>query len=164
MKHYDLKEDEVVLYKGKISFADRHTNTQLVLTNYSIVFITITSEIGEKETAETEVYLTADVKNYKGIPQIKSTANNVEIFFKSTEKEFVFETKNELHKFVSELNKLLTGKTGAERNAEKFKSAIGLVNDTLGVDIVQTANNLIQNGFGGSLGKIGKSLFNKKKK
>ena len=167
MEHYTLKEDEVVLYKGDITLLDKKDKTQLILTNLNLVFITKTKKIFEDEIVNTESYPIENVKIYEGLPQVKTKANNVEIYFKTTEKEFIFESKHELHKFVGEINKLLTGKTTAERNAEKVKSAINLVNDTLGIDVVQTTGNVAKKGIVGgisdSINKIGKHFVKNKK-
>ncbi len=164
MEHYNLREDEVVLYKGNVTMLDKQQPTQLLLTNLNFVFIT---KNADEESVETVIFPIEEVKIYEGIPQIKSKDSFVEIYFKTTEKEFAFESKSELHKFVSAATNLLTGKSGAERNAEKVKGAIGLVNDTLGVDIVKATGDVIKNGVGGAIdrlaGSLAKSLFGKKK-
>ena len=72
-----------------------------------------------------------------------------------------------MHSFHSQAYELLTGKTRAQRNAQKVKSAIELVDDTLGIDIVEAAGKVVKNGVVcsvvGGVGKIGKSLFGGKK-
>ena len=40
MEHYDLEEDEVVLYKGKVSLQNQKGITELILTNINFVLIT----------------------------------------------------------------------------------------------------------------------------
>lgn len=165
MEHYNLKEDEVVLYKGEISM--KNGNTQLILTNLNVVFITIHKRLFGEAIVESNVFPVEDIKIFDGIPQVKSKNLNVEMYFKTAEIEFSFESKSELHKFVSATNELLTGKTGAERNAEKVKDAIDLVNDTLGIDIVKSAGELVKSGvpgkIAGAFGKLG-TVFGKKKK
>lgn len=168
MENYNLREDEVVLWKGNINLSDQKECSRLILTNLNLVFITKINNSETDEIINTEIYNIQEVKMYQGVPQVKTKASKVEIYLKSTEKEFTFDSKNELHKFVSEINKLLTGKTTAERNAEKIKNAIHLVNDTLGVDIVKGAGEVVKNGIvgsvSGSIGKIGTALITKKKK
>ena len=166
MENYLLREDEVVLYKGTVLANDKKTN--LILTNINIVFISVgINPFGENAVTK-ELYPVNEIKIYEGIPQIKPKDREVEIYFKTGEKNFSFESKKELHLFLSEATKLLTGKTGAERNAEKVKNAIGLVNDTLGVDIVKATGEVAKDGVLNKvfapIGKIGKSLFSKKKK
>lgn len=41
MEHYNLDEDEVVLYKGDVVFKEKTQSTQIVLTNKNLVFIDI---------------------------------------------------------------------------------------------------------------------------
>lgn len=168
MENYKLREDEVLLYKGDIEMSDKKDNTQLLLTNINIVFITKTKKIFQEESVDVISFPIEDIKMYEGVPQVKTKSNNVEIYLKSGEKEFAFDSKNELHKFVSAINKLLTGKSGTERNAEKVKKAIDLVNDTLGIDVLKCSTNVTKNNLVGSIigsiGKIGNALFNKKKK
>ena len=168
MENYNLREDEVVLYKSDINLLDKKGKTTLlILTNINIVFITKTKKLLEEEIVNTEIFPVGDIKIYEGIPQVKSNANKVELYFKTTEKEFAFNSKSEVHKFQNTIIKLLTGKTTAERNAEKVKNAIGLVNDTLGVDIVKCTGEVAKNGIVGSItnsiDKFGKVLFKKKK-
>ena len=171
MENYDLKEDEVVLFKGNVAFNNNNQQVRLILTNENVVFISPINSEKQDETVKTEIFPVDGVKVYQGVPQVKVNSTNVEIYFKTGEKEFVFQSKNDMHQFIGQINKLITGKSGAERNAEKVKSAITLVNDTLGVDIVKSTGEVAKNGIAGSvtaifgkIGKAGKKLFGKKTK
>ena len=62
--------------------------------------------------------------------------------------------------FKSAIIDLLTGKTSAERNAQKVKEGIGLVNETLDVDIVHSVGNLIHDGVMSIFEKTGNSIAN----
>ena len=163
MEYYKLAEDEVVLYKGNVELSEKETKTQLILTNLKIVFIT-----KNEETNAAEIFGVDEVKIYEGMPQVKTHINKAEIYFKSTEKEFKFESWNELHKFTSAINKLLTGKTAVQRGAAKVKDAIALVDDTLNINSVQVVGDILKNNVVNKatkgIGAIGKSLFNKDKK
>lgn len=167
MEFYNLKENEVVLYKGDIVILKNYS-ARIILTNLNIVFIQYNKESIKQETAIVEIYPIEDIKIYKDIPQVKKDANNIEIYFKQTEKEFSFNSKKELNKFLEEVNKLLTGKNKIERNAEKIKKTINLVNDTFGVDLVKSTGNMVKNGLtgtiSGSLKKLAKPLKDKIKK
>ncbi len=170
MEYYNLAEDEVVLYKGDVRFCGKPNSSQLVLTNKNLVFITKTKKLFGESEAETTVYSLEDVKIYEGVPQVKTKSFDVEIYLKTTELEFAFDSKSELMKFQSAITKRLTGKTGFERGAEKVKDKIDVVNDTFGVDVVKSTEDVVKNGLienitdiFGKVGKLGKALFGKKK-
>ncbi len=167
MDNYNLKAEEVVLYKGNGLFKNKKGITELILTNINIVFINKYKKPFSKEEITVYEYSVRSIKIYEGVPQIRTKGNIVEIYLLENEVEFEFYAKTELHKFVNASNKLLTGETSVQKGAKKIKNAIGLVNDTLGINTVEATGNLIKNGIvgnvTGALGKIG-SLFNKKKK
>lgn len=144
MNNYKLKENEVVLYKGDITFLESLEKAKLILTNINIVFVS-------KEDNEVELYPIEEIKIYEGVPQIKTKGNKVELYLISTEKEIKFTSLIELNKFIKATIQLLTGKNTAERCAEKVKQSIKLVNDTLGIDIVGATGNIIKNGVVGSV-------------
>lgn len=163
MENYELKENEVVLYKGEISLINPNHPAQLLLTNLNVVFIIRTSFF--KEDITTEIFPVSDVKTYEGIPQVKTASDITEIYFKTLEKEFKFHSKSDRHKFVSKITKLLTGKSGTERTAEKIKKNIDIINDTFDCDIVKSTGAIAKNGILGNKGKLFKkigNLFDKK--
>lgn len=170
MEHYNLDEDEVVLYKGDVVFKEKTQSTQIILTNKNLVFIDVVKKIFAHDEIETQIYPVNEIKMYEGVPQVKAKSNDVEIYLKTKELEFGFQSKNEVYKFRSAIIKLLTGKTGFERGADKFKDKIDVVNDTFGVDVVKSTEDVVKNGIvesiGGlyeKVGKIGKAIFGKKK-
>lgn len=168
MQYYNLGEDEVVLYKGEVCGKMFGEQTQLILTNHNIVFITERKKTFQETAVSVKSYPVGDVKIYETKPQIKIVKTMVEVYLKTTELEFDFSSKLEQHKFVSAVTTLLTGKTAVERGAEKVKDTIDLVNDTLDVDIVKSAGDVVQGGLVGTiskgLGKLGKTLFGRNKK
>ena len=170
MEHYNLDEDEVVLYKGDVVFKEKTQSTQIVLTNKNLVFINVAKKLFAHDEIETQIYPVNEIKMYEGVPQVKAQSNEVEIYLKTKELEFGFQSKNEVYKFRSAIIKLLTGKTGFERGADKVKDKIDVVNDTFGVDVVKSTEDVVKNGIvesiGGlfeKVGKIGKVIFGKKK-
>ena len=166
MENYNLGPDEVVLYKGNVTLKEMKGETELILTNHNLVFINKYKRLFSKAEITVIDYPTTSIKMYEGIPQIKTKGDIVEVYLVEGEKEIRFYSKSEQHKFTSVANKLLTGMTTAQRNAKKVKDAIGLVDDTLGINSVQATGTVIKNGVVGNLtgviGKIGKSIFNKK--
>lgn len=170
MEHYNLAEDEVVLYKGDVRFCGKPNLSQLVLTNKNLVFITKNESDVDINDIVTDVVSLSDIKFYQDIPQVKVNSNDVEIYLKTKELEFSFDSMSELMKFQSAITKRLTGKTGFERGAEKVKDKIDVVNDTFGVDVVKSTEDVVKNGLienitgiFGKVGKLGKALFGKKK-
>lgn len=167
MDNYELKEDEVVLYKGNVTILGEQEKTQLLFTNLNIVFISKVKNIfSGDEKFFVDVFPTQDVKFYNNAPQIKVENSTVELYLKSGEKFFNFDKKSELHKFENTVLNFFSGKTTAERNAQKIKSGIGLVNDTLNIDVVKMVGSSIKNlgkGLGSTLGE-GLKVFKKNKK
>lgn len=164
MKDYELKVDEVVLYKGDVSYEEREGDTYLYLTNRNLVLVTKLKKFFSEEKTSVDVFPVSEIKIYEEKPQIKVEKNKVEIYFTNTELTFAFSNVMELYKFTASAKKLLTGKSAMERGAEKVKSGIELVNDTLGVDVVADTTTALK---GGLLGKVSDrvgNVFGKKKK
>lgn len=163
MENYQLKADEVVLYKGNVTLNGFEEVTQLILTNYNVVFIT-KSNIDNQEIINVETFLVADIKIYKEVPQVKRNGLNVEIYFTTGEKEFNFASKSELNKFIKEITELITGKTKTERKVSQVKDTIDFIDNTFGIDTVDLVSTAIKNGAIASLGKginvIGKGATN----
>ena len=166
MENYKLREDETKLYEGDITLSDKRGITQLILTNLNVVFITkcIDNNFSDVEV-DVETFSKEDIKIYQGKPQIKVNGDIVEIYFLSTEKKFKFNSKNELNKFLKCAIDVTTGKTKAERGAEKVKKVINLVDTTLGIDTVKVVGDTLKNGLANTLvGKINKGFNNLSKK
>ena len=168
MSRISLQPDEVSLYEGDVSIAKGTSfdkifltgSTQVVLTNIRIYFVTITKKIFAKEQVTVDAHDISEIKVYNGVPQVKQikiNSSEVILDLASCEVEMTFSSRSEAHKFVNTVYELVTGKSIAERGAEKFKGAVDMVNDTLGIDTVGTVKNVLENGitrtvFGG-LGK-----------
>lgn len=162
MKDYQLKPDEVVLYKGAVDYSEQDGNTQLVFTNLNVVLITKSKKIFEEEKVEIEEFSLSKIKFFNDVPQVKREKLTVEIYFTDGEVEFSFEKQSELHKFLTAALKLLTGKSSAERTAAKVKNAIALVNDTLGIDVVKETGSSIKEGIPGKTFTALAKIFKKK--
>lgn len=159
MENYKLLSNESVLYKGDVSLSSRKGGTaELILTNLNVVLMIKSKKsfFANIET-EVEVYPVDTIKVYEGEPQLKQSDVELEIFFTTDEIKVSFNSKMELMKFKLTATKLITGKSIQERGADKVKGAINLVNNTLGVDTVQTVKGVFENGIVGSvLGGFGK--------
>ncbi len=159
MENYSLQANEVLLYKG-----EAYNGIEIMLTNLNLIIVKKTQKLFKKAQVETFVYSKDDIKIYNDIPQVKQKESSVEIFLTLEEIKFDFYSRTEAHKFVNAVYELLTGKSTATRGAEKIKSAIKLVDNTLGIDTMDTVKNVMENGIAGSLlGGIGKKVGIKSK-
>ena len=167
MEHYALKPDESVLYKSECYVSNKNeklleslstrATTELILTNQNVVFINKSKKLFAKEDVAIEAYPIAEIKIYNDVPQIKQDDSRVEIFFTSGEKAIGLPSKHEARKFINTAIELLTGKTVSVRVSDKVKGAVGLVDDTLGINTVGTIKNVAENGLVGTvLGGFGK--------
>ena len=132
MEHYDLEEDEVVLYKGKVSLQNQKGITELILTNINFVLITKQKKLFSKEQVSVETYAVNEIKCYNGNPQVIKKGNLIELYFLNDETEFTFDSRNEARKFVNATLTLLTNKSAFERGAEKVKGTISTIDNTFG--------------------------------
>ena len=154
MKNYELSVDEVVLYKGNVIPLDTKGETQLILTNLNIVFITERKKFLAKDEIDVEVYPVDDIKIYKNIPQVKVENDNiVEIYLTRTEKELQFLNNDETKKFFREVKNLLIPKTKFEKCVEKVKDTIQIVDETLGIDSVDMVKSAVKDGRAKSMCK-----------
>jgi len=146
MENYSLQANEVLLYKG-----EAYNGIEIMLTNLNLIIIKKTQKLFKKAQVETFVYSKDDIKIYNDIPQVKQKESSVEIFLTLEEIKVDFFSRTEAHKFVNAVYELLTGKSTTTRGAEKIKSAIKLVDNTLGIDTMDTVKNVMENGIAGSL-------------
>lgn len=157
MTNYKLQPNESVLYQGNVSLEKRNGSAELILTNLNLVFVITIKKFLAKSQIEVETHPIEEIKFYNNIPQIKQKNTHVEIFLTCDEIAVSFESIFEAGKFVNTALRLLTGKTMAERGADKVKGAVGLVDDTLGINTIGTVKNVLENGIAGSLlGGLGK--------
>lgn len=167
MENYKLRADEVVLYKGKVSLKGKKGSTELILTNINLVLINKYTPLFRKEEVTVLEHPVNTIKMYEGVPQVKTKDTTAEIYLLEKEIEVDFNSRMELHQFTNVVVKLLTGDDAVHRGAKKVKDSIALVDDTLGIDTVQTVGDVLKEGIVGSiagaLGKVG-NLFNKNKK
>lgn len=151
MTIYTLQPNESVLYQGNVSLEKRNGSAELILTNLNLVFVITTKKLLAKSQIEVETHPVEEIKFYNNIPQIKQKNTRVEIFLICDEIIVSFESMFEAGKFVNTALRLLTGKTMAERGADKVKGAVGLVDDTLGINTIGTVKNILENGIAGTL-------------
>lgn len=161
MSEYVLRSDEVELYDGSVTFVRENCRAKLLLTNLCLVLVT-TQKQGL--FAKAEKHFTAfdvqEIKVYDGKPQLVSKGNDLRIFLLDEELALRFDSVLEVAKFKLAATKLLTGKTAQARGAEKVRDGIHLIDDTLGIDTVDTVKEVLTNGLAGTL--LGGRIWRKK--
>ncbi|WP_255575608.1 SHOCT domain-containing protein [Caproiciproducens faecalis] len=157
MEDYSLQSDEAVLYKGRATFGNNKTSSELLLTNINIVVITKTKKFFSSEQVDLKSFPVKEIKVYNDVPQIKQHDCMVEIYLTNTEIIFDFYSKIEAYKFANAANKLVSGKSMSERGAKKVKGAVNLVDDTFGISTVGAIKSVVENGVVGAVfGGFGK--------
>ena len=157
MTNYNLQQNETILYQGNVSLEKRAGTVEMMLTNINLVFVITTRKFLSKSQVDVETYPIDEIKIYNNVPQIKQKNSRVEIYLTCGEIVANFESMFEASKFANAALRLITGKTMAERSADKFKGAVNLVDDTLGINTVETVKNVLENGITGTLmGGFGK--------
>lgn len=145
MRYFKLKEDEVILYEGRITHKDGvEFDARIYITNYSIVTVTVDKKDDGVEVVDVCAIGAEKVKIYKGKPWVKRNMRRVEIFTTEGEVLFKFPSTIESGKFSRRLVELLTGKTAVERGFEKVKDTMEMVGDSIGInptEIVKTVAN-----------------------
>ena len=151
MTNYNLLPNESVLYSGDVFIEELNGDHELTLTNLNIIIVSTVKKLFAKEQITVNTYPVEQIKIYNEIPQIKQKGSNVEIFLSTEEIAFDFPSKTEAHKFIDAAMQLLTGKSAAERGSDKVKGAIGLIDNALGINTVNTVKNALENGISGSI-------------
>lgn len=136
MEYYDLAEDEVVLFKGKVVIQNKKNETELILTNKNFVFITTIKRLFSKDEISVDVFSVSEVKLFEGTYQVLKKGNLVEIYFLHDEIGFTFVKGSECREFMNAVLKLLTHKNKFERGAEKVLGAKDCVDKSLHIDSV----------------------------
>lgn len=143
---YKLESDEVALFESDVSLKENKDKNVILITNHNIVIETTKKKMFKKPEFSLQVYPTSDIKLYNDQPQIKQKSNDVFVSLINKELQLTFESMFLARKFVTKAIESVTGKTVSVRGAGKIKSAIGLVDDTLGIDTTGTISGVMENG------------------
>lgn len=148
MENYELKNDEVVLYRGNVLFLDgkkekvssfKNVVCELALSNLNVIFTTKTKKMFQKEMIETEIYPIEHIKIYQERPHIMLKGKNVEISFIGTEKLIEFPDKKEAKLFSDTALRLITGNSKFVRGVKKAQKEVEETSNALNIDIVGMA-------------------------
>lgn len=160
MNNYQLASNETVLYKGTIlNYSEKEKHNfigstviyELILTNLNMIFVTKVKKLLSKEESSYNVIPIDTIKIYNDKPQVKQKGTDFVVYFTNQEYSFSLPSKLEAVKFHNKIMELLTGKSMSIRNSEKFKSAVNIVDDTLGIDSLGTVTSVLQNGVKGTI-------------
>ena len=151
MENYALQPNESVLYSDNVCYNPGNVSAELILTNLNLVLITTTKKLFAKEQVQVKIYPVSEIKIYNDIPQIKQKDHWVEVFLRAGEVSISFDSAREAHKFVNTAWRLITGKSAVERGSDKVKKMVGLVDNALGINTVETVKNTLENGMVGTI-------------
>lgn len=144
MRTYKLREEEVVLYKGK---AYRNTNgrkmVEVLFTNLFFVVEAENNALTGKSCSEIFTYPIEEIKVYKGKLQIIRKDAQVEVYAKGGEEYLEFLSKAEAKKFVDKAWEEITNKTKTQRAIDKVKETVDYVDETFEIDTIQITKDAI---------------------
>lgn len=147
---YCLAEDEVILFQGEGLLNETRQSAKVLLTNHVIV-TEYNQRLGfRKYQTITTTYNLEDIKVYEGKPQAIVKGTCVNIYFKNQELKIEFDSWKNPKKIQTEIFNVITGEKMVDRGAGKVKRAIGVVNDTVGINVFETAAGIFENGLIGS--------------
>ncbi len=152
MENFEILDDEIILYKGKVKSIDYGEKLKITLTSIKLF---IEQEQTQGSFALLDTILLNTIKLYKEVAQVKQKINSVEI--QSTHKNFTLTFTNPLdaRTFTSKIINAVTNTTTAERASQKFNKSADLVDSTLHID----SRELIKNSAG-AVSNIMKGISN----
>ena len=141
MEHYELKADEVILYRGSVTVSDKKTSAkaqvpaELLLTNHNVVLIVTEKHFLAKTTFSTQTYPVETIKFYDGSAQIIHKKTAVDIYFVGVELFLLFPNKKESRAFADKALRLVSGENKVVRGVKKVQKAINETNEALDINI-----------------------------
>lgn len=122
MNHYALREDENLLWQGKvIRVGKKRENAELILTTLCMVLLIKSKGLFGKERIKKQVYNLNEIKKNKETPEIKRKAKIVEILTVKGEEKIQFYEKEDAKDFAKEALEQITGKGAVGRFFDKTK-------------------------------------------
>ena len=164
MSEYVFQSDEVLLFEAKVA-RNEVDGVNLRLTNYALVFNWTTTQgklLKKYKEEHEEVCLLETIKFYDGVPQIKQKDGTVIIQTLNGDEKITLDGFFKSRDFVSKLKEAVTGQKASQRGAKKINSAIGVVNEALGINTVETVSGVLKNGIAGTVLGSSKSGILKK--
>jgi hypothetical protein len=163
MDGLELASDEVVLYTGSISKyssvwrdARRYAlldavKQRVVLTNRRLAFEMEIHKLVGAPVYEYESFDLASLKTYDDRPYVKATGLVLDVYAEDETVSITFNGKLALMKFRRELDSAATGVAASTRRAQKVRSAVGTVDDALGIDTMGTVRDVVTGSIVGTV-------------
>lgn len=151
---YKFDEDEVLLSRAKVyTESSNDCILRMLVTNKYLVFMPYYNDddTNDESIVKVEVGL---IKIYNEEPQIKKYEHSIEIYLTNDVLTLTFPDKKEEKEFIQATNKLLTGKTTAERNIETIGKKVNFFDKTFGTNTVETVKNALTAGVSGFISAL----------
>lgn len=130
---------------------NRHKGSILVMLTSQKLALEREKGLFKKEKKLVDIITLNTVKIHNGVAQIRQKGSSVEIQTVEMNIELIFTGMLEARKFAGKMVDAVTGTTLAQRNSERIKGAIDIVDDTLGLDTRGTIKGILENGIKGTL-------------
>ena len=150
MNNYEIDNDEVILYEGKIGYNKNYMDVEFTLTSKKMIFEKKKGLI--KKTKELIDIVALDkIKIYNDSVQIKQKSNELQI--QTLDKNFSIYASGmiEAKKILTKIIDVLTETTITKRGSQKINDVIDLVDGTLGLNTRETVKGFLENGIKGTL-------------
>ena len=152
--NFQIDEDEAILYEGSVLYekdsSDKSYDVDLTLTSKKMIF---EQEKGffKKQKQLFDIVNLSDIKIFNDEVQCKQKLDELQIQTNNKAFSISFDGILEAKKVYNKIINTITGTTMAKRGSDKVKSALDLVDETLGLDTRGVARGLLENGIKGTL-------------
>jgi hypothetical protein len=150
MDNYEIDNDEVILYEGKVGYNKNYIDIDFKLTSKKMIFEKQKGFL--KKTKELINIVPLDkIKVYNDSVQIKQKMNELQV--QTLDENFSIYASGilEAKKIITKIIDTITGTTISKRGSQKLNGAFDLVDETLGLNTRDTVKGVIQNGIKGTL-------------
>jgi len=150
MSNYEIDNDEVILYEGKVGYNKNYIDVEFKLTSKKMIFEKQKGLI--KKTSELIDIVSLDrIKVYNDSVQIKQKMNELQI--QTLDKNFSIYANGMLEatKIITKIINAITETTVSKRGSQKISGAIDLVDETLGLNTRGIVKGVLENGIKGAL-------------
>lgn len=141
MENYQLKSNEVILFKGIVNDLQdnkKKIQKELILTNLNIVLVTTIKKLFKTEVVMEE-YKVEDIKTYNGTSQVIRKGASVDVYLLSCEKFLQFDKIKQAKEFTQAALRVASGYSKFVRGVKKVQQTVQETNEALDIDIVDIA-------------------------
>lgn len=150
MNNYEIDNDEVILYEGKVGYNKNYIDVEFKLTSKKMIFEKQKGLI-KKSKELIDIVPLDKIKIYNDSIQIKQKMNELQV--QTIDKNFSIYANGilEAKKINTKIIDTLTGTTISKRGSQKISESIDLVDETLGLNTRDTIKGVLENGVKGAL-------------